>query len=949
MIDKSSKLNSRKDFNKENTNTTSMSNKSLSVSSFKISNFNFPNNNQECPKVVLRIKSKTEDEYLENDKIFEIKDNTLIEFIGNKNESKLFKFDYIFNEDSQQNQIFEICSKEICDSLFENYNGTIFVYGQKNSGKTYTMLGPDYTNSFLINSNFILSNQENKYITYIKKKEEERKGLISRSIEYLLDKKEELCKNNEDINFKIEIFCSFYEIFNEQIYDLFNNSSWIKRNSLVKEKGIEINLKENLKKIKLNDKKEILELIKMGNCNKKSFSNIMNTQSKSHTVFSIILNISKKENELLINNKSILNLVILAASENKSTLNNDGDKIKDNGKIYKSLLGLGNVIQNAGENFIPYRDTKLTFLLKESLGVNSKTCFITTISPSKNNIQETLFSLNFSQNIKKLKNKLNNKIYSKKNLLLNSLEEEKNPIITNDQIEKEKNIYNNSIDEIIELINILQQLGENSNEIFKFKEKFMQNSAIKKYLNEDYEKCLQILTNKEKEIKSLGEQNELYENKIINLNIELIIKEQTYNNLIKKHSDAEKDFLDIKQEFDNIYEEWNIKIKDKNNILIKQNEDYQNIKNNKIDLINKNREILSLKNKEIDNIGKKINELENNNKHNSLINSELEKEIKQLKEEIKILNINYNNSEEELSKVNNKLLNENKELQNVDNILNNSKKLYKDKILSNRGDINKLNSIINKSSSSEIESKNKIFFIKNKILEYDLYLKIFNKTKEILSQSLDELETINQNYRNELNEKIISYNNLIEINRDLKNKIDILNRRFELIGGNKKNNKENETKSKIVKLKEENNDLLKDISQSENILGNLNIKKNNIFQYQNNIEQKVGEYKNLFSEIQNELFPILEKDDLKKSLNILENIRNNKNLKENEKLNIFTVSLENAICLLKEKEELIKNMKIYNENIRLKTISSVRENNIKSNDINLLKDNNMNRVSFSSK
>ena len=214
---------------------------------------------------------------------------------------------------------------------------------------------------------------------------------------------------------------------------------------------------------------------------------------------------------------------------------------------------------------------------------------------------------------------------------------------------------------------------------------------------------------------------------------------------------------------------------------------------------------------------------------------------------------------------------------------------------------------------------------------------------------MDELETINQNYRNELNEKIISYNNLIEINRDLKNKIDILNRKFELIGGNKKNNKENETKSKIVKLKEENNDLLKDISQSENILGNLNVKKNNIFQYQNNIEQKVGEYKNLFSEIQNELFPILEKDDLKKSLNILENIRNNKNLKENEKINIFTVSLENAICLLKEKEELIKNMKIYNENIRLKTISSVRENNIKNNDINLLKDNNMNRVSFSSK
>ena len=159
MIERSLNLNQKRNISKEKTNSLSI--KSFSVSSFKT--VNLSNNMQEHSKVVLRIKSKTEDEYLENDKIFEIKDNTLIEFIGNKNESKLFKFDYIFNEDSQQNQIFEICSKEICDSLFENYNGTIFVYGQKNSGKTYTMLGPDYTNSFLINSNFILSNQENKY------------------------------------------------------------------------------------------------------------------------------------------------------------------------------------------------------------------------------------------------------------------------------------------------------------------------------------------------------------------------------------------------------------------------------------------------------------------------------------------------------------------------------------------------------------------------------------------------------------------------------------------------------------------------------------------------------------------------------------------------------------------------------------------------------------------
>ena len=263
MIERSNNLNSKKNISKEKIN--SLSNKSFSVSSFKTLNFN---NIQENSKVVLRIKPRTDDEYLENNKLFEIKDNNFIEFIGSKNNSKLFKFDYIFNEDSQQNQLFEICTKDICDSLFEGYNGTIFTYGQINSGKTYTMLGPDYTKSFLCNSNFILSNQENSYISYMKKKEEEGKGLIPRAIEYLLDKELELCEKNKDINLNIELFCSFYEIFNEHIYDLFNNSTWINYNPL---KGNEGSLKENLKRIKISDKKQIFDLIKLGNLNRNSF------------------------------------------------------------------------------------------------------------------------------------------------------------------------------------------------------------------------------------------------------------------------------------------------------------------------------------------------------------------------------------------------------------------------------------------------------------------------------------------------------------------------------------------------------------------------------------------------------------------------------------------------------------------------------------------------------
>ena len=934
MIERSNNINQKRNVSKEKINA--LSNKSLSVSSFKTLSFNYI---QENSKVMLRIKPKTEGEYFDNNKIFEIKDNNYIEFFGSKNNSKIFKFDYIFNFDSQQSQIFEICCKEICDSLFEGYNGTIFTYGQIGSGKTYTMLGPDYTKYILSNSHFALSNEENRYISYMRKQEEEGKGLIPRAIEYLIDKKDDLCNKNLDANLSIELYCSFYEIFNDQIYDLFNNTSWININPQLKEKNIEGILKENLKKIRLTDKKGVFDLIKCGNINRQSFSFIMNTQSRSHAIFSININISLIENDTLIQNKSILNLVDLAGSENKAFMDNYRDKMKDTGKINKSFLGLGNVIQNVGENFIPYRDTKLTFLLKDSLGYNPKTCFIATISSLKKNLQETLFTVNFAQNIKKIKNKIGNKnINSKKNKLI---EEENSKIITKEEIEKEKETYNQTKDEIINLFNILQDLGENFQEINKFKEKFKQNSFLSKYLNEDYEKCYKILLSKEKEIEELEKENDTYEKKINNLSIELIIKEQTYYNLIKKQTYAEKEFSDIKTKYNDIYEVWNIKskeLKEKNNILNKQKEEFNNLKNDKKKLINENNKSLDSKNNEIADLDGKIFELENNIKNNTSINLELEKDINNLKKEIEILNINYNKSEKDLLIVNDKLLDNNTKLNDVDNLLKNTEKLYKNKILNNKGDIIKLNTMINQSSSNEIDSKNRIFSIKNKIIEYEIYLKILNKTKVNLNNSLNEFQKRNEEYTNELNEKINLYNNLVEINRNLINKIDILNKRFEIMGGNNKKNKENETKSKIIKLKEENDKLSKDILQVENLLGNLYVKNNNIFQYHQNIDQKISEYKKLFNMSQKEIMPIIEKNELRKSLSIIENIRKNKNIKENEKLNLFTISLENAICLLKEKEELINNMKMHNENIRLKTISSVRENNVKTEDINILSD-----------
>ena len=940
---KSNNINSKKNNTKEKSVTLSKT--SLSISSFKTLNLNLSNNIQENSKIILRIKPKTEDDYLEQNKIYEIKDTNIIEFHGSKNNSKIFHFDYIFNENSKQSEIFDISAKEICDSLFEGYNGTIFTYGQIGSGKTYTMLGPDYTKSFLLNSNFsfnstnnsIYNNSnnngfQNKYVEYMKKKEEEGKGIIPRSIEYLLEKKEELCNKFKEFKLNIDLYCSFYEIFNDQIYDLFNNTNWINYNPLIsKEKNIEGVLKENLKKIKLNEKKDIFDLVKLGILNRQSFAQIMNTKSRSHAIFSIYLNLSKFENNDEINIKTILNLVDLAGIEKQKSEEKISEKLKDTGKINKALLGLGNVIHNFGENFIPYRDTKLTFLLKESMGINPKTCLIATISTLKKNIQETLFTLNFTQKIKKIKTKFNNSknLLSKKNKLLEEKEQKK--IITKEDLIREEELYKTTQDEIINLVNILQELGENSTEINKFKEKFLQNSLIKKYLIEEYDQAYKNLIAKNEEIENLIKENDIFENKINNLRIEYIIKEQTYNNLIKKNLNLEKEFNEIKQKFNNIYKIWEEKNKnlEEKKAETKNNQEEQDkIKNTKKEMLEKNMKIIEEKNNEIENLKNEIEDLKENIENNSEINMEFEKHIQDLKSEIAILDKNYIKEEKNLFVINETLLDNNNELNNVDNILNQTQKLYKNKLLNNKGDINKLNSIINKSTSNEIESKNRIFLIKNKIIEYDLYLKILNKTKSYLNSTLSELENKNNQFLEKLTEKINNYNNLSEINKDLKNRVELLNKKFEMIGGNKSTFKENETKSKIIKLKEENNKLSSEINQLENILGSLYVKNDNIFQYHQNLDKKITEYQKLFNQSQKELMPIIEKNELRKNMTLLENITKMKNKNENEKLYYFTLCLENAICLLKEKEELIKNLKEYNESMRLKTISSVRENNI---------------------
>jgi kinesin family protein 16B len=328
--------------------------------------------------------------------------------------SKEFIYDHsywsVYKDDphfTSQEQIFSDLGESILESAFEGYNGCIFAYGQTGSGKTYTMMGIKVTPSSI----------NHAYLTACIMMQESP-GLIPRICKGLFEGVES--RERSGTSFKVEV--SYMEIYNEKVRDLLKlspvkstgSSSSSQHNLRVREHPKDGPYVENLSKHQVSGYDAIDELISIGNSQRTTAATKMNdVSSRSHAIFTISFVQAKFYHNIPSETVSKIHLVDLAGSERASQTEAEGQRLKEGGSINKSLVCLGNVIQALAEmssnkhkvRHIPYRDSVLTWLLKDSLGGNSKTIMIATVSPCQYSYGETLSTLRYANRAKNIVNK----------------------------------------------------------------------------------------------------------------------------------------------------------------------------------------------------------------------------------------------------------------------------------------------------------------------------------------------------------------------------------------------------------------------------------------------------------------------------------------------------------------------------------------------------------------
>ncbi|CAM6067212.1 unnamed protein product [Sphagnum tenellum] len=304
-----------------------------------------------------------------------------------------FTYDAVAGQDASQQAVFEMVGLPMVENCLAGFNSSIFAYGQTGSGKTHTMWGamPD--------SNTDLSPSADC-------------GLTPRVFERLFARIRQEEEKNTDKQLWYQCRCSFLEIYHEQIMDLLEPSQ---KNLMIREDtktGIYV---DGLTEEYVSNVKDVMRLLIKGLANRRVGETTMNRESsRSHIVFTCVIECrSKSVGEGLSSVRSSrMNLVDLAGSERQKQTGAAGDRLKEAGNINKSLSQLGNVInilaevaQSGKQRHIPYRDSRLTFLLQESLGGNAKLAMICAVSPASSCKSETLGTLRFAQRAKAMQNK----------------------------------------------------------------------------------------------------------------------------------------------------------------------------------------------------------------------------------------------------------------------------------------------------------------------------------------------------------------------------------------------------------------------------------------------------------------------------------------------------------------------------------------------------------------
>ncbi|CAH8545024.1 unnamed protein product [Dicrocoelium dendriticum] len=290
---------------------------------------------------------------------------------------KYFFFDGAFGTDSTTEQIYNDIGYPLIEGVTEGYNGTIFAYGQTGCGKSFTMQGV----------------VEDCW----------QRGIIPRAFDHIF----ETISLSRDTKFLVHV--SYLEIYNEDIRDLLGKDT--KARLELKEhpeKGVYV---AGLSMHKVTSVQECQVLMGIGWKNRATGATLMNADSsRSHSIFTIYLEMVDRDPDS--NTEKIragkLNLVDLAGSERQSKTGASGDRFKEAAKINLSLSALGNVISalvDAKVKHVPYRDSKLTRLLQDSLGGNTKTLMIACISPADSNYEETLSTLRYASRAKNIQNR----------------------------------------------------------------------------------------------------------------------------------------------------------------------------------------------------------------------------------------------------------------------------------------------------------------------------------------------------------------------------------------------------------------------------------------------------------------------------------------------------------------------------------------------------------------
>ncbi|AOW00514.1 P-loop containing nucleoside triphosphate hydrolase protein [Yarrowia lipolytica] len=307
-------------------------------------------------------------------------DENIVSFDGNDtchvatkdSTSTSFTFDRVFDSTSQQADVFEYCLKETVDDLLNGYNGTVFAYGQTGSGKTYTMMG-DIDHA-------------------------ERRGAIPRMVDQIF---EQIFASSQDIEYMVKV--SYMEIYMEKIRDLLHPEHDNLPIHEDKARGVFV---KGLSEEYVSNAAEVHAVMRQGSLSRAVAATNMNQESsRSHSIFSIA--VSQKNVASGAQKTGQLFLVDLAGSEKVGKTGASGQTLEEAKKINKSLSALGLVINSLtdGSTHIPYRDSKLTRILQESLGGNSRTSLIINCSPTSFNEAETISTLRFGVRAKSIKNR----------------------------------------------------------------------------------------------------------------------------------------------------------------------------------------------------------------------------------------------------------------------------------------------------------------------------------------------------------------------------------------------------------------------------------------------------------------------------------------------------------------------------------------------------------------